>query len=290
MTTIVEVKPLVVTRGELTLPLCKGLVSSSLTTGNVLWTSASVLSSFLELELQRVLLSSSLAASDDIDRVIDVRGMRVLELGAGLGLSGITAALLGAREVVFTDGNEDLSLLRKNIEIAREAMTSSLVVAPSDLPMMDARQLLWGEDGASVESELMRTEGFDLIIAADVIYEPRFIRPLLQTMYNLSSPSSSSSANKQPAEVLLFYEKHDLEAIKELERVLPDYFVVQTIPVERLHQEHREGFEKGILQALRLTRLEVSRDTLKQLAVANIVGKGEGVGSFALPPPPRRRV
>lgn len=41
---------------------------------------------------------------------------RALELGSGMGLGGMTFALLGCREVVLTDLNSVLPLLRKNVE------------------------------------------------------------------------------------------------------------------------------------------------------------------------------
>ena len=44
-----------------------------------------------------------------------VKGKRVLELGAGMGLGGIAFSMLGA-EVVLTDTNDVLPLLRRNCE------------------------------------------------------------------------------------------------------------------------------------------------------------------------------
>lgn len=50
----------------------------------------------------------------DFSRV-KVKGKRVLELGAGMGLGGIAFSMLGA-EVVLTDTNDVLPLLRRNCE------------------------------------------------------------------------------------------------------------------------------------------------------------------------------
>lgn len=41
---------------------------------------------------------------------------RALELGSGMGLGGMTFALLGCREVILTDLDSVLPLLRKNVE------------------------------------------------------------------------------------------------------------------------------------------------------------------------------
>ena len=47
-----------------------------------------------------------------------MRGIRVLELGAGLGISGIFAHRLGAAATVMTDwGTNTLENMRKNIDL-----------------------------------------------------------------------------------------------------------------------------------------------------------------------------
>lgn len=83
---------------------------------------------------------------------LDLRGTRVLELGAGLGLPSLAAALRGA-DVLATDWAEDaVALLRANAE--RNGVRLRAEVAR------------WDEPAAF-------GSGWDLVLAADVLYEQR---------------------------------------------------------------------------------------------------------------------
>ncbi|KAI2494226.1 lysine methyltransferase [Fragilaria crotonensis] len=95
-----------------------------------------------------------------------IEGQRVLELGAGLGLCGITAELLGAGEVCMTDGDTDtLAQLRENVK----ANGCTKITCP---------QLRWGHRVA----EFVEHHGkFDIIIAADIIYVENILEPLFDT-------------------------------------------------------------------------------------------------------------
>jgi predicted nicotinamide N-methyase len=89
---------------------------------------------------------------------LDLRGRRVLELGAGLGLPSLAAALRGA-DVLATDWAEDaVALLRANAE--RNGVRLRADVARWDEP-------------AAFEG------GWDLVLAADVLYEQRNADQLL---------------------------------------------------------------------------------------------------------------
>ena len=90
----------------------------------------------------------------------DVEGADVLELGAGVGLPGLVAALKGAR-VTLTDRHAGaLALLRRNAALA-DLGTELAVV--SSTPAV--RQLSFGERPAWLHS------AFDIAIATDVLYE-----------------------------------------------------------------------------------------------------------------------
>ena len=106
---------------------------------------------------------SSIALSERLlEMNTSMEGKSVLDLGCGLGLTGIVAAQLGG-SVTFTDIAEDaLAFSRYNLMRNCDAP----VVARCAFEMID-----WRLDAG-------RT--WDVILAADVIYETRMMDPLLQ--------------------------------------------------------------------------------------------------------------
>lgn len=90
----------------------------------------------------------------------DLAGRRVLELGAGLGVPSLVAALGGA-EALATDWYEPaLAFARLNAARAGVPLATMLVD--------------WREPPAA----LVEAAPFDLVVAADVLYEPRNAEPL----------------------------------------------------------------------------------------------------------------
>jgi predicted nicotinamide N-methyase len=97
---------------------------------------------------------------------LDLAGKRVLELGAGLGLPSLAAALRGA-DVLATDWAEDaVALLAAN-------------AARNGVPLR-AEVLRWDEP------ERFGT-GWDLVLAADVLYEQRNADQLLALLPRLGA-------------------------------------------------------------------------------------------------------
>jgi predicted nicotinamide N-methyase len=93
----------------------------------------------------------------------ELAGLRVVELGCGLGLPSLVAAARGA-EVTASDWAEDaVALLRKN------AARNGLVLRAE---MRDWREP-W-------------PERFDVALAADVLYERRNVEPLLERLRELA--------------------------------------------------------------------------------------------------------
>jgi predicted nicotinamide N-methyase len=89
-------------------------------------------------------------------------GEDVLELGAGLGIPGIAAALAGARSVVFTDYFEEaLALAAENARL-------------NGLARVETRLLDWRRPAL--------TRRFRVVIGSDLLYERRNHAPLAATL------------------------------------------------------------------------------------------------------------
>ena len=113
-----------------------------------------------------VLWRSGVALARELDGE-SLRGLRVVELGCGLALPSIAAARAGA-EVLATDGcAETLELVARNAE----ANGVELETAAVD----------WTEPG-----ELLERAPFDLVLAADVLYERANVAVLLELLPRLA--------------------------------------------------------------------------------------------------------
>jgi predicted nicotinamide N-methyase len=96
----------------------------------------------------------------------DLRGMRVVELGAGLGLPSLAAALRGA-DVFATDWAEDAVAV-----LAANAARNGIALR--------AEVVRWDEP------ERFGT-GWDIVLAADVLYEQRNADQLLELLPRLDA-------------------------------------------------------------------------------------------------------
>ena len=99
-------------------------------------------------------------------------GRAVLELGAGLGLVGLALDKMGAARVLLTDLPRQLPLLQHN--------------RLANLPARGAVgccALSWGEP----LPQSVRDSSWDLVVAADVVYEREWVEPLAATIAALLS-------------------------------------------------------------------------------------------------------
>lgn len=103
----------------------------------------------------------------------DLRGRRALELGCGLGLTAIAAARAGAR-VLATDWADD-ALVFTQLNAARNATS------------VETALLVWGRLDA-----LEELGSFDLVLAADVLYEARHADPLLSVLDRALAPGGEA--------------------------------------------------------------------------------------------------
>ena len=144
------------------------------------------------------LWSSSLALAHDVARR-SLRGAPVLELGCGLGLPSIAAALAGGR-VLATDWSPD-------------AVAATAANAERNEVELETAVVSWGRPEPIVERAPWR-----LVLASDVLYERRNVGLLLELLPRLVHAGGEvliADPQRSPAEEFL-------------ERAAPDWHVRTT--------------------------------------------------------------
>jgi predicted nicotinamide N-methyase len=121
----------------------------------------------------------------------EVGGLRVVELGCGLGVPSLVAAARGAH-VTATDWSEDaVELLRTNAE-------------RNDL-QLGAEVRDWRQPWA---------DRFDLALAADVLYEQRNVEPVLARLHELA-PQALVGLARRPYEAEFLRVAGSVEQVAE---------------------------------------------------------------------------
>jgi predicted nicotinamide N-methyase len=98
------------------------------------------------------------------------RGLRVLELGCGLGLPSIVAARNGAARVLATDGQAEAIVFAAHALALNEVEAETAVVD-------------WADDGEALEPG-----AWDLVLAADVLYTRENVDTLIRLLPRLLAP------------------------------------------------------------------------------------------------------
>ncbi|KAI8915009.1 putative methyltransferase-domain-containing protein [Powellomyces hirtus] len=144
------------------------------TTGLVTWEAALRFGEYLAAETGQDTLPG-----------LDVGGKRVLELGAGTGFLGILSALLGAKSVRMTDVDPwVLSRLAENVGI--NCKSDNKVTSLSLLPCTPTVEVLDWESHADIS-----LADADVLICADVVYDPSLIPPLVGVLHAFLTVESS---------------------------------------------------------------------------------------------------
>jgi predicted nicotinamide N-methyase len=169
-------------------------------TGVVVWDAAIVLAKYIGL--------------------CEINKKTVVELGSGTGVVGLSAAALGGR-VLITDLEENLNLLKHNINKNK-----------SDRMKIEASVLRWGDKDAI--QEIIRRLSFDFVLVADCVYYAESLENLVDTLVDLSNPSS---------QVLVSYEDREfpdkIELQKRFLQLMQPHFSYFEVPLEDQDQEFR---------------------------------------------------
>ncbi len=132
---------------------------------------------------------SSLALAEHV-ATLDLAGRRVLELGCGLGLPSVVAARRGAVAVATDWAGDAIALLERNA--ARNGTKVTAVTAD------------WREP-----ERFVALGPFDLVIAADVLYEARNAEPILALLEALDAPARIADPGRRHASAFLDAARHD---------------------------------------------------------------------------------
>jgi predicted nicotinamide N-methyase len=130
-----------------------------------------------------VLWRSGVALAHELDRVA-LRGLRVVELGCGLAVPSIAAARAGAAVLATDSCSEALAL------VARNARANDVRIETATVD--------WEQP-----DELVARGPFDAVLAADVLYEPAAVAPLLSLLPRLAPEAWLADPGRPSAESFL---------------------------------------------------------------------------------------
>ncbi len=161
------------------------------------------------------LWGSAVALADALARE-DIRGRRVLELGCGLGLPSIAAAQAGAHVTATDWSAHAVRAAAANAE--RNGVEVRTIVAD------------WNDPG-----ELTGAAPWDLVLAADVLYERPKSRTLLELLPRLSDTVLLAEPGRAPAQAFFDCAGSDWELTEVSSREDP------RVTVHRLKKKGRRN-------------------------------------------------
>lgn len=135
-----------------------------------------------------------------------IQGKVVLEVGAGTGLVGIAAAMMGARQVIVTDLEYSIANLKENIALNSQHLRA---VDDSDKSVpVEAMILDWFKPDACElwkRDDICSDRGtIDTILASDVVWIDSLVLPLVHTLEYICTQTVKKG--KIPPLILMSYQ------------------------------------------------------------------------------------
>ena len=130
-----------------------------------------------------VIWRSGVALAQELDEA-ELSGLRVVELGCGLGVPSLVAARRGASVLSTDESAEALELLERNARENGLALQTACVD--------------W-----NAPDQLVDRGPFDLVLAADVLYERSSVAPLLSLMRRLGAEAWIADPGRPAAPAFL---------------------------------------------------------------------------------------
>ncbi|KAG7359806.1 methyltransferase-16 family protein [Nitzschia inconspicua] len=180
-----------------------------------------------------------------------VEEKKILEVGAGTGLVGIAAAILGAKEVVVTDLEYSLANLRGNI-LLNQPSVDEKPPKRKILPI-EAKVLDWfrPQDFDCCSSENCKTTWIpDVILASDVVWIDSLVLPLVKTLHYFCSLAVTKQTS--PPWIIMSYQRRSQVVEDHLFQALRDHgFKITCSPKEETRSQviqiFRIAFEGTVL-------------------------------------------
>lgn len=147
--------------------------------------------------------------------LLDFRGKRAVELGAGCGAAGMGFHILGLTDLVLTDIAPVMPALKHNLKRNKPVLNKTL-----------KHSILYWNNRDQINS---LNPPFDYVIATDVVYIEETVAPLLSTMEALL---------KDDGVVLLGYQLRSPEADKLFWELCDKAFDIEKVPHQDLHPEY----------------------------------------------------
>jgi predicted nicotinamide N-methyase len=115
-----------------------------------------------------------------------VQDKRVLEVGSGTGIVGLSSYFLGAKRVLLTDLSYSLPNLQRNIFKNQEKNTHRIDL---DWEMISTGMLDW-KDPKTYPKEENGEGAWDVIVGSDVIWLEELVPPLIQTLESCANENT----------------------------------------------------------------------------------------------------
>ncbi|CAG8513159.1 6372_t:CDS:2 [Scutellospora calospora] len=131
-------------------------------TSTSVWDASLILSKFLEKQFRQ--------------NKINFKEKRFIELGSGKSIPSLTSLILGAKHVTITDVPQVIPQIKKTIEL-NGLFNKSVKVEPLD--WMNGKEYL----------KILNNDQWDYILGADIVWVDYLIKPLIETIDALSTPS-----------------------------------------------------------------------------------------------------
>ncbi|XP_050283292.1 uncharacterized protein LOC126723678 isoform X2 [Quercus robur] len=121
-----------------------------------------------------MLLNDYLSKNDEM-----LQGCSAIELGSGVGITGILCSRF-CRDFVLTDHNDEvLKILKKNVDLHASSEN------PNDCAGLVAEKLEWGNSDQINQILQKYSGGFDLVLGADICFQQSSIPLLFDTVKQL---------------------------------------------------------------------------------------------------------